>query len=143
MSLDAAVWTVTVTLAGYQFTPSTWTISSSAGTHTHTFSMTANTITPPTHPNQITGVLVTLDAQGAPLPAVPISFQMTAGPGQSGYSPSSAIVVFTSDGSANLAATLEQGATYDAWRKVGDVVQVIVPTSGTSFLLPEILGGAT
>jgi hypothetical protein len=142
MSLNAAVYTVSSAKDGYSFTPTTHEVTSTGSTHTHTFSMTTVSITPPALPSQSTGVLTALDAQGNPAVGVAINFILTAGPGTDGYSHSEAEFTLTSGTGGAVSGSFTRGATYEGWRTEGTTASFTVPDA-TSFTLPEILGGAS
>ena len=98
--------------------------------------------TPPTPgSNQITGELFTRDQTGTIVTGKVIQFQMIGPPqGEAGNSYDQSILQVTSDGSGYVAANLVKGATYNALTTRGVAVQVVVPTAGTIFALPDVLG---
>lgn len=136
-ALDAATYSVAITKAGYQFTPTTLAVSA---TDSHTYSMMAITTTPPATPGQsvLTGTCYGND--GVAEVGVTISFRMTEGPGDDGNILSTKTRTTTSgvSGAVSLDGFI-QGATYEAWRGTGKHVSKVIPATA-SFSWPEILG---
>jgi hypothetical protein len=139
-NLNAATYTVGITKDGYTYAGTTHVVSATAA---RTYSMTANTVTPPALPSQSTGVLTTLDGQGNPATAVVVSFKMTAGPGTAGSAYGQEFTLTSSGTSTgNLSGAFVKGATYQGWRgpQGKRYTFTVSATAGTSFTLPEILG---
>lgn len=72
-SLDAATYTVSITKAGYEFTPTTLAVS---GATTHTYSMSAMNITP-SNPWQTTGYITIRDGDGNEVANAIVDVQIT------------------------------------------------------------------
>jgi hypothetical protein len=94
---------VQLTCGGYQFTPTTLTVS---GNTSHTYSMTQNSITPPST-GTTTGYAYTYDATGTNIvTGVTFSYSMLEFPsGVTGVIPSSSSLTATSDSNGRLLLT--------------------------------------
>lgn len=134
-NLNAATYAIGITKSGYQFTPATIAVSTSANFDK---AMTAIVIAAPADPNQATGSLTTFDAQGAIAAAVVLKFEMVTGPGSNSYKISS--FTATSDNAGLLTAAFRKGAKYRGSRGGVNWVEFTVPTDASTFALPEILG---
>jgi hypothetical protein len=137
-SLDEAVYTVSVTKSGYTFVPAQIHVT---GSDNFDVSMSAPIVVAPADPAQTTAYLVTRDGQGKAQPHVTITFQLKTAPGSDSYrtTPFSA----KSDAAGLLQVPLRLSATYSAQRgATGPLVSVTVPSSGSTFALPQILGVA-
>jgi hypothetical protein len=71
-SLDDATWTVTISKAGYTFTPTTLVVN---GTETQTYSMTKVTTTA-SDPGYVTGYLYCYDEKGEVVPGVSVELAL-------------------------------------------------------------------
>lgn len=137
-SVDAATYTLSVTMLGYQYTPTTQVISASGNINVV---MTLESIPLPPTSIQSTGFLYTYDAQGAIVSAVTITFEMISGPnGGSGQSFSDASFSATSDTSGLLTVELAKGATYIAKRSPGGPQATFNVPDLDTFELPVVLG---
>jgi hypothetical protein len=79
-SLDAATYDVSITLLGYEFTPTTHEITSDSSTHTPTFSMTETVITPASDPALCTCVLRVVNASGVAQEGTTLTFTVSTIP---------------------------------------------------------------
>jgi hypothetical protein len=137
-ALDSFTYGVTITKSGYQFSPSTIVVTGSANfAKVMTVSVA---IGAPADPSQITAYVTTRNAQGLAQPHAAITFQLVTAPGSDSYK--TAPFTAKSDTTGLLQVALRLGATYRAKRAGGAWVAVTVPSSGTSFNLPQILGDA-
>jgi len=78
-ALDAATYDVAVTKGGYEFTPTTRTVTGNeAGTLTNDLELTATVIPAPSSPNLCTVAMTIIDLQGNPLEGYVITFTLYA-----------------------------------------------------------------
>ena len=104
---------VLISAAGYQFTPTTLVVS---GDTTHTYSMTAISITP-SESGLVTGYSTCLGPDGEPLSGVSVSLQMTKPPTGSGTAFDADPMRQTSGSDGVVQFTgLAPGGTYWQWR---------------------------
>jgi hypothetical protein len=91
---------------------------------------------------QTTGQATTYDGQGNILAGVVITFQQIAKEGSAGQSNNTAPFTATSVGTSanNLSVTLEQNATYQAWRGPGGKIITFQTGSASTYQLPPIPG---
>lgn len=148
--LNAGTYSVGITAAGYlNSLPSSQVVNSSgnwvsSGTSTLALTITSSTIITPPATGQIWGVLQTLDMHGNPLAGVTVSFQMTDPPtGNTGNTWPTSPVPFTSDSGGNIAVEMPMGSVFTGETAGGAVQSFAVPTSGTQFNVPSILGRYT
>jgi hypothetical protein len=139
-SLDDGTWDVAVSLAGYQFTPTTTVVN---GTEAVTLSMTALTITP-SEPGQTTGYLVCYDEDG--VVEVGTSVSMAARkPGSStglGLDDTTRTVLSDANGLVEF-ANLFKGERYSIWRGTDSskAIEVTIPAAaGATYELPSVAG---
>lgn len=138
LHVDSGTWTVTATLFGYTFAGATLAISADTS---HTYSMTAITITP-SAAGFTTGYLTALDADGNAEPGVTFTSQVTYNP-TAGIALDTAVRSVTSDGSGLVQFPgLLLGATYRIRRGTSGLgVSVKIPTTaGTTYELPAVIG---
>lgn len=137
-SLDDGTWGMAISLAGYQFTPTTLVVS---GDTSHTYQLTIMAIAP-SDPPQTTGFLVCYDEEGQPEPGVTISLSLRAAAG-AGLALDTAVRTATSD-SAGLVQFpgLFRGANYVIGRGTTNrKFTFTVPTNaGPTFEIPAIFG---
>lgn len=136
--VDSGTWTVTATLFGHTFAGATLAISADTS---HTYSMTAITITP-SAAGFTTGYLTALDADGNAEPGVTFTSQVTYNP-TAGIALDTAVRSVTSDGSGLVQFPgLLLGATYRIRRGTSGLgVSVKIPTTaGTTYELPAVIG---
>jgi hypothetical protein len=137
-SLDDATYAVSVTKAGYSFTPTTETVDA---THaSFTLVMTQITVTPPALPNQSTGVAVTLDQQGNAKGNVVVSCEMIGrsdGTTVDGEIYSGTFTL-TSDSQGNLSGPFVRLRRYEVWCGSGSKTKVDVPDA-PSFNIGELI----
>ena len=139
-SLDDATYTVSISKAGYTFTPTTKIVN---GTETDTYSMSAVTITAPPNAATTTGVMTVYDEEGTVESGVTITVQVLDGPGTAGIGYDSTEWEATSNGSGVVEfAGIILGARYKIWRGTSkpDAQTFTAPTTGTSFNLAEVIG---
>lgn len=118
-----------------------YTVTDTGAQSVPAITLTAQSITPPAGASQITGVLDTYDAQGALEAGVTITLRQIRGPGAAGQSHDTGMITAVSNGSGRVEVALLRGAEYKARRgTTGDEVRFTAPSTGTSFVLPEILG---
>ncbi len=142
-SLDDGEYVLTITKAGYSFTPMIVEVNGAD------VSVEATLITSavPDAPDagMVTATLVTYDAIGTAQVGKRVQFTLVSGPGATGSSFSRENVIATSGVGGVLNQTLLASSTYRARREStvtnvwGEWTKVITPASGT-FLLPEVLG---
>ena len=152
-SLDDATYAITITKAGYSFTPTTQVVS---GTTSATHSMTLVASSPPASALKSTGRTIVYDENGDPESGVEVSCEMTAGPGTAGQVLDTKVRTETSAVTTGLVEFegLIQGATYRIWRggasgAVGATAysqrsyagraEFTVPAA-SSFDIPEVIG---
>lgn len=135
-SLDDATWNVTITKAGYSFTPTTLVVN---GTETQTYSMTAVSIAAPASPLKSTAYIYCYDNEINPEVDVTLEVQQRTGVGTSGYAWSTEVQTGTSDSDGLVSFELARLATYRARRQNGTWVEFTVTNTGT-YALPECLG---
>jgi hypothetical protein len=139
-SLDDATYTVSISKAGYTFTPTTKIVN---GTEADTYSMTAVTITAPPNASTTTGTMTVYDEQGSVESGVTITVQVIDGPGTAGIGYDSTEWAATSNGSGVVEfAGIILGARYKIWRGTSkpEAQTFTAPTTGTSFDLAEVIG---
>jgi hypothetical protein len=111
-ALDAATYSVVITKAGYQFTPTTKVVSA---TGSQTYSMTQVSITP-SAADQVTGYLTCYDETGAVDTAAEVTIQQIKAAG-TGLACDGAERTETANGSGVVEFTgLFPGAQYTLWR---------------------------
>ena len=139
-SLDDATWTVTITKAGYSFTPTTIIVN---GTETQTYSMTAVTVTPATAPGQTTVYGTFYNATGAGEQGVVIDLRLSAfSASAAGLGYDTSIMTDVSDASGNVEfLACWRGAVYEARRRGRHQTWVSFTTaSATTSPLPVLIG---
>lgn len=154
IGLEAGTYAVTIVKSGFETFAGTLVVSAAASP---TYSLTATTHTLPSAPGLSTGFGIVYDEFNAPEVGVPVSVQMTAGPGDSGNFLDTAIRTAVSDVTGYVEFVgLRQGATYNIWRGPGAITvsspllfaPSTVNTARTSFVapylveftLPEVIG---
>ena len=139
-SLDDATYTVSISKAGYTFTPTTKIVN---GTEADTYSMAAVTITAPPNASTTTGVMTVYDEEGSVESGVTVTVQIIDGPGTAGIGYDSTEWAATSNGSGVVEfAGIILGARYKIWRGTSkpEAQTFTAPTTGTSFNLTEVIG---
>jgi hypothetical protein len=112
-ALNSGTYTVTITLPGFQPLVQTLVVS---GLTTHTYALTAQTVTPPASPLVSTGILKVLDEEAQPEGGVNVHLQLVSGRGVAGFSLDKKIRTATSDASGDVQfPNLIRGATYAVW----------------------------
>lgn len=112
-ALNSGTYTVTITLPGFEPLVETLVVS---GATTHTYELTAQTVTPPASPLVSTGILKVLDEQAQPEADVEVNVQLVSGRGVAGFSLDKKIRTVTSDASGDVQfPNLIRGATYAVW----------------------------
>lgn len=112
-SLNDATWTVSITKPGYTFTPVTLVV---AGNVTHTYSMTAVTVTPSSGA-ETTGYLTVLDSTGAIEGSVSVTLQIIAIPADTGIAYDTTLRTAASNGAGLVQWTgIPAGVTVRARR---------------------------
>lgn len=138
VGLNNGSYTVTAAPQSGVLFPSTDITVSGDGTFTITGS--AIVIDPPAGPDQITGVGTTFDGQGNVSPNTAVNFKFIRGTDP--YNVYSGVTfVLTSDADGVLQGSFVKGATYTGWSGRGGQARILVPDSGTSFNIPDIIGG--
>lgn len=136
-NLDDATYTVAISKSGYSFSGTTLAVNA---TTSHTYSMTAISITPPSDPALTAAYLTTYDAQGGIAGSTVISFKLEDGAGTTGYSYSTTTFTGTSNASTGLLTiNLVKSTSYSARRGNGEWVD-FTTGSGSTYALPEVLG---
>lgn len=137
-NVDDGTWVVAITLSGYSYAGTSLVVD---GTETATYSMTALSITPPTTPDQLTGYLVCYATDGTVLSGVSFTVKQITDSEASGiaYGTSDRTVVSDVSGLVQFPG-MWAGAVYLGKRSSGEWVEIEVPTTGTTFELPSILG---
>lgn len=140
MSLNAGTHTVAITLAGYTFANTTHVVSATSSTWTHTFSMTAVTISAPTNAGTATGRLdmhtkaTDTDAYAS------IYVRQTTRRTGTGHGDSKEWRELVSNALGVIEAPFWKSQSYEAKRGLdGTPVAFTVGTDDT-FYLPSILG---
>lgn len=138
-SMQDATYTVNVSKAGYSFSTTTLAVAADV---TPTYSMTALSVTAPPTPGTATGVMTTLSHLGVVEEGVVISVRIEAGPGTAGYALDDKVWTDTSTAAGLVEFPgLVRGATYQVWRgKDGETQSFVVPASGDSFNITEVIG---
>lgn len=141
-NLDAGTYKVAVLTPSAYVNPGSTTLTvTNTGAQALTITLTPQSVTPAAGADQIVGVLDTYDSQGALEASVAITIKMLEGPGDTGQSHDTAEITATSNGSGRVTVSLLQGAKYKARRgSTSRWEEFTCPTTGTSFLLPEVLG---
>lgn len=139
-SLDDATYTVTITKAGYSFTPTTLAVSA---TTAHTYSMTAISIPGSSSPSQSNCYLYTYDGPGAILGSVTITFKRANDIGTDGLSFGGTEFTATSDVNGLLQIDLTRLGAFVGKRGANGRLVAFVVTDTSTFQLPEILGTET
>lgn len=112
-ALNSGTYTVTITLPGFEPLVETLVVS---GSTTHTYELTAQTVTPPASPLVSTGILKTLDEEAQPEADVDVFVQLVSGRGVAGFSLDKKIRTATSDAFGDVEfPNLIRGATYAVW----------------------------
>lgn len=112
-SLNNATYTVTITLPGFESFVGSLVV---AGPTTHTFALTAQTVTSPASPLVSTGILKVLDESAQPEADVDVHVQLVSGRGIAGYSLDTKVRTATSDEQGDVEfPNLIRGATYAVW----------------------------
>jgi len=140
MSLDAATYTVAITLDGYVFANTTHAVSSTGTTWTKTFSMTAVAITAPTNAGTATGRL-DMHAKDTTTGAYQsIYVRQTSRRSGTGHGDSKEWRELVSNALGVIESPFWKSQTYEAKRgRDGTPVAFTVGTDDT-FYLPSILG---
>lgn len=152
-ALDNGSYAVTITMPGYGAGVESLTVS---GATSDTYSLTAVVVTPPASALVATGIMIVYDENGDPEEGVSIGVKMIAGTGTAGYGRDTATRTETSDADGLVTfAGMQRGCTYQVWRSstagltFSDVASssgaasdptIVVPASGDTFNLPEVLG---
>ncbi len=139
-SLDDATYAVTISKAGYTFTPTTLLVD---GTKTPTYSMTAVSISAPPNASTTTGVAKTYDEEQVLEAGVSVNVQILDGPATAGIAYDSAVWTELSSALGVVQfAGIVHGAQYKIWRgdSKANAVTFTAPTTGDSFDLPEVIG---
>jgi hypothetical protein len=134
--LDSGTWTISASLSGYQYTPTTLAVSGAA---TPTITMTEVVVVPPADPNLAIGTILTEDGKGGLAPNATIQFKWISGVVADGESLTTNWFTLASDENAVLTATLRINSIYHAQRSGGPVIVVDTGSTGT-FTIPKILG---
>ena len=140
-NLDDGTWTVAITSPNATFAGASLVVD---GNETPTYAMTVISVPSSTLPNATTGYLYCYDKTNVIQTDVQVCVQMIAGPGVSGYSYDSPVRKSSSGVDGLVSFTdLVRGATYRIWRgytgQSDDSATFVVPASGASFALPELL----
>lgn len=114
-ALEDDTYDVVISKPGFEALIDSLTVS---GATPETYSLTELVITPPSSALVATGVMIVYDEFGEIEEDVPISVQMTAGPGTAGYALDTKARTETSAATTGLIefAGLIRGATYAIWR---------------------------
>lgn len=137
-NVDDGSWVVSITLANYGYAGTTLVVD---GTETATYSMTALAITPPATPDQLTGYLVCYDTDGTVKSGVSFTVKQISTSESSAYAYDTADRTVLSDVNGLVQFTgMWAGAVYLGKRSSGEWVEIEVPTTGTTFELPSMLG---
>ncbi len=139
--LDEGTWTVTITLIGYSFTPTTKVVSA---TGSQTYSMSAISITA-SDPELTTGYLFAYDEDGNIEQGVEFGLQMTGVADSEGYAYDGAIRTATSDSDGLVEFTnLFKGGTYSIRRGTrGKSYSFTIPANEEStFPISSVIGRA-
>lgn len=150
--LDNADYDVALVATGFDSSAESLTVS---GVTSDTYTMTEISVTPPPSALFATGMLLVYDETGELESDVPISLQMTAGPGTAGHGLDTKARTVNSDVNGLVEfAGLRRGATYRIWRGAsaasagvsifatrssGASTTFVVPNLA-SFNLPETIG---
>lgn len=139
-ALDDATWSVAITKSGYTFTPTTLVVS---GDTTHTYAMTAISITP-SDAGLVTGYLECLGTDGESQSGVIVSLVMTKPPTGSGNAFDGDTMQQTSDVDGIVQFVgLAPGGTYQIWRgsnrQAGKLIK-IASDATTPYSLDNIAG---
>ena len=139
-SLDDATYAVSITKAGYTFTPTTKIVN---GTEADTYSMSIVAITAPPNAATTTGVMLVYDEEGVLEEGVTITVQIIDGPGTDGigYDSTEWAELSSALGVVEFAGII-LGARYKIWRGTSkpEAQTFTAPTTGTSFDLAEVIG---
>lgn len=156
LALSNGTYVVTITAVGFEPLIDSLVVS---GVSSDAYSLTELDITPPASALVSTGIMVVYDEDGVIESGVPISIQLTSGPGDDGYGWDTKVRTETSAVTTGLVqfTGMIRGATYTVWRgeqasgvTVSAVsgfstrssitsVTCVVPDSA-SFNLPEVIG---
>ncbi|MFM7845372.1 MAG: hypothetical protein ACKPEY_14225, partial [Planctomycetota bacterium] len=137
-SIDDGTWRVVITLAGYQFAPTTLVVT---GDTSHTYHLAIATITP-SDPPQTTGYLVCYDEEGSPQAGITITLSLRAAAG-TGAALDTTERTSVSDGAGVVQfPVLFRGANYVIGRGPSPRrFTFTVPLSaGPAFEIPSIFG---
>lgn len=139
-SLDTGSYTLSVTKAGYSYTPTTVTVSGAGNT---TITLTAVTIPPAANADQTTAYLYTYDGAGTLEGDVAIEFRVVdpSTDAEDGAGTSYPRKPFTirSDNDGLLETPLKKNSTYAARRGIGAWIEFETDDQST-YQLPEVLG---
>lgn len=140
-NVNDGTWQVAITAANASFAGASLVVD---GDETPTYALSQVSIPPSSSPDAATGFYTCIDGANAPEQNIQVCVQLIAGPGQAGYTYNSPVrkAVSGSDGLVSF-PNLVRGATYRAWRgytgQSDDSVTFIVPATGASFAMPELL----
>ena len=157
-ALDDATYTVTIAMGSYNGRVESLVVS---GVTAQTWQLTPNSAATPAAPGLSTGTGIVYDNLMQPEGGVPVSFQMTSGPGTAGYILNrEAFTVISEDGTGGTTLgeissnKFLQGATYSKWRGAAagtpaasefavrsgvSYESMVVPLAST-FIIPETIG---
>ena len=144
-ALDNGTYDVIISKVGYEASVESLTVS---GTTSDAYVLTEIVITPPSSPLVATGYMVVYDEFALIEPDVPISVQMSSGPGTVGYAldTKARTVLSDIDGYIEFIGLI-RGATYSVWRGAASGTTAVElgftsiggsPGSSASFLVPNL-----
>lgn len=140
-SLDAATWRVTITKAGYTFTPTSIVVS---GAGAFEFEMTPNVLPPPASPSGCVVVAVTRTQQLVAQGGVIVGFRYISIPAAFGTILPRDPLLVTSLPNGNVSAELLRGAVVKYWRgrepAKADATNTFTVPDAASYVLPDLLG---
>lgn len=140
-SLDDGTWTVSITLPGYQFTPTTLVVSA---TTAHAYTMAVQTFTP-SDPDKVTGTLIAYSSAGVGTAGIEFSIiandpASTTGLGLSG---ATRTIISGTNGATSF-TNLFPGVTYTISRGDTDRKYVVEIPAGVdtddAYPLPSVIG---
>lgn len=135
-SLDDATWNVTITKAGYSFTPTTLVVN---GTESQTYAMTPVSIPAPASNLKTTAYATIYDSNGDPHPDQSIEFEVVRSTGTGGRGYDATPVSVTSDANGEIQIELLKGTRYRV-RYLGKTREFTTGVEST-YAIAEFVGG--
>ncbi len=138
-SLDNGTYTVTITKAGYSFTPAQLVVATNPTNQTYSMTLDVGV---PASPDQVTGVYTVYDELGIVEPNVDVKLALIAAPTTLGLALDTQERIETSDGAGLVQFTgLFKGARYEVGRSASRKQKVTIPSTAVSpYDLTSIIG---